>query len=317
MLPAARWLVVAVVAIACASCPCAAARPPGPRQRHQRRARSRKRIQASAALAWSGEVHAIGSLEVPLDRLDLRRRLPSARRADRPPGVVAGPGALAPRPAPHERRAGPDPQRFPDGALDLRVQRGAVHAVLRGPAAQRLRRPPRRPGRAGCSPEPGPPSCPGSLPVGSTAAAPSACGSCPRTRVRRSRASTSGPMRTPACPLRVDVYDEGGRNRPILTTQVISLDTDRPDAEVTSFQPVRGMNFSRGAALDEAAGANAYAPVRTSRRGLGPAAARSTRDVRRGRHLRPGPDGAGRDPAAQQDHPGALRPARRQPGRHA
>ena len=61
-------------------------------------------------------------------------------------------------------------------------------------------------------------------------------------------------------PVRVDVYAEGGASRPILTTQVVSLDTDRPAAALTSFETTRGMHFSRGAALDEAAGANAFAP---------------------------------------------------------
>ena len=60
-------------------------------------------------------------------------------------------------------------------------------------------------------------------------------------------------------PTRVDVY-AAGRKRPVLTTKVTSLDVGRPDASTLRFRVPGGVRIDHSRALDEAAGANAFAP---------------------------------------------------------
>lgn len=67
---------------------------------------------------------------------------------------------------------------------------------------------------------------------------------------------------TSGLPLRVEVYGAPGA-RPsatILSTRVTSLRLGRPDAAKTDFTLSPSLDFSRGVALDVAAGANAFAP---------------------------------------------------------
>ncbi len=60
-------------------------------------------------------------------------------------------------------------------------------------------------------------------------------------------------------PTRVEVY-AAGRARPVLTTEVTSLDVSRPDASTVRFRIPAGVRIDHNRALDEAAGANAFAP---------------------------------------------------------
>jgi len=56
------------------------------------------------------------------------------------------------------------------------------------------------------------------------------------------------------------VYGEPPGDVPILDTRLDSLDIGEPAATETDFQLSPSLDFSRGVALDEAAGANAFAP---------------------------------------------------------
>jgi hypothetical protein len=60
-------------------------------------------------------------------------------------------------------------------------------------------------------------------------------------------------------PTRVEVY-AAARNRPVLTTEVTSLDVGKPDASTVRFRIPGGVRIDHSRALDEAAGANAFAP---------------------------------------------------------
>lgn len=61
-------------------------------------------------------------------------------------------------------------------------------------------------------------------------------------------------------PLRVDVYAEGAPARPVLSTELVTLDLDAPTDAILEPGLARGVDLRRSAALDEAAGANAFAP---------------------------------------------------------
>ena len=296
MLPAARWFVVAAVAIACAAAP-ALLRVVPAHDSDISAATLAKRIHASADLGWSGEVRALGSLEVPeagstfggVSRLlggntDLRVwwRDPEHWRLDRL--RTSGEQDLI--------RSGNQTMRWtyesgdarftPYSAVRLPNDSDALPPVLAarllsGAKASELSRIPAR--RVG-----------GRSAVGLRLVPSDSRSTIARVDVWADEDS--------GLPVRVDAYAEGGRDRPILTTQTISLDIDRPAAALTSFETTRGMHFSRGAALDEAAGANAFAPFALPdvvadlpRRGR-------PEDRACGRDLRPGTDRARRDPLA-------------------
>ena len=60
-------------------------------------------------------------------------------------------------------------------------------------------------------------------------------------------------------PTRVEVYADG-RSRPVLTTEMTKLDLETPDARTLRFRAPSGVRIDHSRALDEAAGANAFAP---------------------------------------------------------
>ncbi len=60
-------------------------------------------------------------------------------------------------------------------------------------------------------------------------------------------------------PTRVEVY-AAGRSRPVLATEVTSFDLGRPKASTLRFRIPGGVRVDHSRALDEAAGANAFAP---------------------------------------------------------
>jgi len=258
MLPAARWFVVAVVAIACATAP-ALLRVVPAHDVDVSAAALAKRIHASAALGWSGEVHALGALELPLTgstfggvsrllggRTDLRVwwRDPEHWRVDRlrtsgeQDLVRDGTQTMrwtyessTARFTPYSDVRLPNDSDVVPPVLATRLLSGAKATELTRLPARRV--------------------------DGRSAAGLRLVPSDPRTTIARVDVWADEDT---GLPLRVDVYDEGGRDRPILTTQLVSLDTDRPSGERTSIQIAGGVRFTRGAALDEAAGANAFAP---------------------------------------------------------
>jgi hypothetical protein len=258
MLPAARWFVVAVVAIACATAP-ALLRVVPAHDSDISAAALAQRIRASSTHGWSGEVHALGSLEVPLTgstfggvsrllggQTDLRVwwrdqehwRLDRLRTSGEQDLIREGDRTVRWTYESSEVRFTPySDVRLPNDA-DV-VPPVLANRLLAGARPHELSRLPARrvDGRSAV----GLRMVPGDS----------------RTTIEHVDVWADEDS---GLPLRVDVYDEGGRDRPVLTTQLASLDTDRPSVDRTSFEAVRGMNFSRGAALDEAAGANAFAP---------------------------------------------------------
>ncbi len=61
-------------------------------------------------------------------------------------------------------------------------------------------------------------------------------------------------------PLRVKVYGAPAGGVPVLDTRLDSLELGEPSAEETDFRLSPTLDFSRGVALDEAAGADTFAP---------------------------------------------------------
>lgn len=62
-------------------------------------------------------------------------------------------------------------------------------------------------------------------------------------------------------PLRVKVYDATVGGVPVLDTRVTRISLGKPAPSRTDFQLAATLDFSRGVALDDAAGANAFAPL--------------------------------------------------------
>jgi hypothetical protein len=62
-------------------------------------------------------------------------------------------------------------------------------------------------------------------------------------------------------PTRVEVYAQGSRT-PVLTSQMTSLDVETPSLARTKFAFIKGIRTTTSYALDDAAGANAFAPYR-------------------------------------------------------
>lgn len=258
MVPAARWLVVAVVAVALAAVPTLVRAIP-PSGSNIGAVALAGRMRAAQDLGWSGEVSSQGSLSVPLTssafssvaRLlgsssDLRVwwRGGSQWRVDRMLSTgeedLARDGAGIVQWSYESDLATYTPYsaiRLPDDSDVVPVSLAA--RMLAGARPGELSRLPSR-----------------------RIAGHSAAG---LRLVPADRRSTIGHVdlwgedRT-GLPLRVDVYAVGGGATPVLSTQVTSIDLSRPAASTTSFELTPGVHFSRGTALDEAAGANAFAP---------------------------------------------------------
>ena len=58
----------------------------------------------------------------------------------------------------------------------------------------------------------------------------------------------------------ITVFGKGGKTRPVLSSRLISVNLTKPTAKEANFALSSGLDFSRGVALDDAAGANAFAP---------------------------------------------------------
>lgn len=257
MIPATRWLAVAVVAIGLISAPLVTHVLPA-HDSGLGAVRLADRIQDSADLGWSGEVRSLGSVQVPLtgstfggvarllgEQTDLRVwwRAPDEWRIDRlrttGESDLVREGGLTVRWNYEDNRVSFTPYspiRLPDdvdvvpASLAQRLLAGARPAELSRLPAERVA------GRSAL----GLRLVPGD--VRSTI-----------SRVEVWADESSG------LPLRVKVYGEPV-GVPVLSTELTSLDLGDPDEAETDLRLAPSLDFSRGVALDAAAGANAFAP---------------------------------------------------------
>lgn len=257
MRPIVRWLIVAVVAVALASAPPLVRAIPADESGIGATALA-ERIRDAHDLGWSGEVVSQGALDVPLDTSDfggvarllgesteLRvfRRTATNWRVDRlrvsgESGLLRDEGLVV-RWTYEGHRVHFTPYssvRLPNDADVVPVE--LAHRLLAGAERQELSRLPSRRiaghSAAGLRLEPA------------------------DKRSTISRVDVWAQTRT-GLPLRVEVYGDG-QDVPILSTRVTSLDLSRPSPEIADFTVTQGLDFSRGVALDDAAGANAFAP---------------------------------------------------------
>lgn len=258
MVPWARWLVVAAVALALAAAPLVTHALPT-RQSDISAVRLADRIRGSTDVGWSGEVRSLGSLKVPLtgstfggvarllgEETDLRVWWRSATnwRLDRMrvtgESDLVRDGGLIVRWNYEDNRVNFTPYspiRLPD---DVDVVPSALAArLLSGAKATELTRLPAR-------------RVAGRSAAGLRLVPADARSTISQVDVWADEAS--------GLPLRVEVYGEPAGGIAILSTELISLDLKRPSKARADFQLSPNLGFSRGVALDEAAGANAFAP---------------------------------------------------------
>jgi hypothetical protein len=257
MVPAVRWLVVAAVALGLAAAP-AVGRVIPARSSDVSASTLAHRIRAAHSMGWSGEVASQGALAVPISasafssvarllgqRTDLRVwwRGPTNWRVDRLRSTgesdLVRDGGLIVRWSYEDNKVNFTPYssiRLPDDA-DI-VPDELAHRMLSGARASELSRLPSR------------------RIAGHSAAGLRLVPSDPRstiTRVDIWADEGSG------LPLQVDVYGVG-KSHPVLSTRLISVSLHEPSPKQANFELSSGLDFSRGIALDDAAGANAFAP---------------------------------------------------------
>ncbi|SDR79393.1 hypothetical protein SAMN04488570_0404 [Nocardioides scoriae] len=258
MVPAARWLVVLAVTAALVVVPLAVRALPVAETRESARALA-DRVQAADRTGWSGEVATQGSLEVPLtgdtfggvvrllgesSRLRVWWQGPEDYRVDRVRESgetdLAREGDRLVRWRYEGNRVSVTPYspiRLPDD--DDVVPVALAQRLLAGARAGELSRLPseRVAGRAAAGLRLVPDDDRSTI-----------------TRVDLWADQESG------LPLRVEVYAGPAGERPVLTTEVTSLSLGRPPAAQTRLEIAPGVEVARGRTLDEAAGANRYAP---------------------------------------------------------
>ncbi len=257
MVPATRWLVVASVAIGLVSAPLVARALPA-HDSTISAVRLAERIHDTADLGWSGEVRSLGSVQVPLtgstfggvsrllgERTDLRvwwrdsenwriDRLRATGESD-----LVRDGGLTVRWNYEDNRVNFTPYspiRLPD---DVDVVPGSLaQRLLAGATPQELSR------------------LPAERVAGRSALGLRLVPSDERSTISRVDvwADTSSGL-----PLRVKVYGEPA-GVAVLSTELISLDLGKPSKDDVNFRLSHTLDFSRGVALDTAAGANAFAP---------------------------------------------------------
>lgn len=258
MITAARWLVVAVATVVVASPPVLLHTLPA-RDSSISAVALAKQIRGSTRLGWSGEVRSLGSLAVPLsgstfggvtrllgERSELRMWWRDAEhwRVDRIRASgeedLTRDNRLTVRWSYESGRATftpYSPVRLPNDADAVPASLAA--RLLAGARSDELSRLPARriAGRSatGLRLEP-------------------ADGRSTVARVDIWADQASG------LPMRVDAYADGSPHRPVLSTELVSLTVGRPAASDTAIELSHGIRFRRAAALDEAAGANAFAP---------------------------------------------------------
>ena len=257
MVPAARWLVVAAVALATVAAPTLVRAVP-PAQSDVTARALVGQIRHAYGTGWSGEVSSQGSLSVPItastfsgvarllgQRSNLRVwwRSPTNWRIDRLRGTgesdIVRDGGLVVRwnyEANKVNFTPYSPIRLPDDADIVPVS--LAHRMLSGSSSKELSRIPARRivGR----------SAPGVRLVPADKRS-----TISRVDIWADQAS--------GLPLRVDVYG-ASKVHPVLSTQLTSLTRKMPSAADANFELSPTIDFSRGVALDDAAGANAFAP---------------------------------------------------------
>jgi hypothetical protein len=258
MVPGARWLTVAVVAVLVASAPLVSHALPA----HETKvsaARLLASIRGTKDLGWSGEVRSIGSVQVPLsgstfggvarllgEQSDLRVwwRDSDSWRVDRIRATgesdLVRDGSLTVRWNYEDNRvnfAPYSPVRLPD---DVDVVPSALAArMLAGARPNELSR------------------LPSQRVAGHDAAGLRLVPDDYRSTISRVDVWAD---ESSGLPLKVEVYGEPAGAVPLLSTELTSLDLQRPaESEVNlSFSPA--IQFPRGFSMDAAAGANAFAP---------------------------------------------------------
>lgn len=258
MVPAARWLVVALLVVAVASPPTLLRLRPAD-QSTLSAAQVLARVKKSERSGWSGEVRAVGSLSVPLagstfggisrllgGQTDLRVwwkdsqtwRVDRMRTTGETDLVRDGGLSVQWNYEDNRVRFTPySPIRLPNDS-DV-VPSSLATRMLAGAKASELSR----------------------LPAERVAGR-SAAGLRLRpadTRSTISRVDLWSDDET-GLPLRVQVYGDPTVRTPVLTTELVTVDMDDPSKAQTDFELSPTLDFSRGVALDDAAGANAYAP---------------------------------------------------------
>jgi hypothetical protein len=258
MFPGSRWVAVAAVALGLGSLPLVPQVLPVSAS-DVSATRLVERIQHSDEIGWSGEVRSLGSLQVPLTgptfggvsrllggqtSLRVWWRGPTTWRLDRMRAtgetdlVRAGTRVLRWNYEDNTVNVTPySPIRLPED-IDVVPSALAVRLLSGARASELARLPERRV-------------------AGHSAAGVRLVPADPRSTISRVDvwADVSSGL-----PLRVLVYGEPDHDVPVLTTEVVTLDLDRPRAALTGFDPSPNLDFSRGFALDQAAGANAFAP---------------------------------------------------------
>ncbi len=254
----ARWLAVAAVALLLAAAPQVTHALPV-HQSDVSATRLAARIQDSASLAWSGEVRSRGSLQVPLtgstfggvarvlgEQTQLRVwwRDPDNWRLDRIRATgesdLVRDGGLTVRWNYEDNRVNFTPYspiRLPDdvdvvpAALARRLLAGATPDELIRLRSQRV--------------------------AGHVAAGLRLVPDDERSTI--SKVDVWAEEKS-GLPLRVEVYGDPTESLPILDTEMVSVSLRTPGATRTDFRLSPSLDFSRGVALDEAAGANVFAP---------------------------------------------------------
>ena len=257
MVPAVRWLIVAAVALALVAAPSLVRAIPA-RSSTIGAADLAHRIRAAYDAGWSGEVVAQGNLRVPLtaatfsgiarllgERTDLRVwwRTPDDWHVDRMTATgesdIAVDGGLEVTWDYESRRVRVLPYssvRLPDDS-DV-VPTSLAHRLLSGAGPSELSR------------------LPSKRVAGRSAAGLRLVPADPRSTIGRVDVWADD---TTGVPLRVDVY-AARSSRPVLTTQVVTFDPSRPSRAEAHMHLDPRLSFTRGQAVDEAAGANVFAP---------------------------------------------------------
>lgn len=258
MVPAARWLVVALVALAVCAPPTVLRLLPASDSDSTAVALAEMAAR-STDVAWSGEVRSRGSLALPLDgssfggiarllgeqtHLRVWWRDPEHWRIDR------------------IRTTGESDQlRTPGTTIRWNYEEGTVRFVSYSPI--------REPDDSDIVPS--------TLAVRMLAGAQaSELGRLPSRRLAGHsaagvRLTPSHPMSTigrvdvwteesSGVPLRVDVYGAGDLTRPALSSEVVRLDADPPTDREVGFEASPTADFQRAPSLDSVASANAFAP---------------------------------------------------------
>jgi hypothetical protein len=258
MVPAARWLVVALLALAVSAPPVVLRFLPASDSDISAAALAH-RVRTSTDLAWSGEVRAQGSLEVPLsgstfgglarllgERTQLRVWWRDAKdwRVDRitPTGETdqLREGGFSIRWRYEQETARlvtwsairlPDDNDIVPSALAARLLNGAK-------ASELSRIPPRR--------------VAGRSAVGLRLVPADPMSTIARVDVWSDESS--------GVPLRVAVYGDSDSRHPVLTSEVVVFDPDPPSDRAVSFTFSPAVDFERGTSFDAVASANAFAP---------------------------------------------------------